>query len=172
VNPGGAVRSALRAFGWVVSELVPAQAVRCAQGRDFAATNTASAGHGTAEASPAEVSGTPPRPPSAGLPTWVNWSVPAICTVLDQHKPLMLAPGEIWCASVDQPGHRETHALFDDWQGWEEHVAPLVAQHIGYARQQWAQDQVADMANEVRSGSGDVAYILDALLSEAETTTQ
>lgn len=67
-----AVRAALRTLGWVVADLVPAQAIRCAQGRDYDAAlrratpkKTAPADHRGAGSGPAGA-GDPPGAPPAG----------------------------------------------------------------------------------------------------------
>jgi hypothetical protein len=71
-----------------------------------------------AGASPSGVDSFPPNPPEGPL-SFVNWAVPAILTVLEDHY-IERPTGLCRCGDCDT----------FDLAGWREHVAPLIAAHV------------------------------------------
>lgn len=152
------LRYMFRALGWVVSELIPAQAIRCAQGRDYeAALNKVEAevdhlepGMTWAEfcgpyespeifadsavPPPADgpggvAAGSPPIPPPGPPTTFVEWAIPAICEILASHEAYMYGGrGNLWCLNLE--GHNHAERGDWDWQDWSMHVAPILAAHL------------------------------------------
>jgi len=95
------------------------------------ADETSAAG-AVAEDSAGAVSDIPPSPAPA-RPSFVDWAVPAICTVLAEHKPSPARTGDtagVYCHDFDSH-----HGRFADWQAWREHVALEIAEYLHEAYQ-------------------------------------
>ena len=77
--------------------------------------------------------GSPPIPPPGPPTTFVNWAVPAIATILDEHKPgVRDFSAGVYCSEECGWG-RGNGGLsypYKDWQDWYEHVSPLIAAHL------------------------------------------
>lgn len=72
----------------------------------------------------------PAQPPAEPMDAWLAWALPAIFDVLAAHTGEQTLDDTVWCCNRSDVGLDHDDNVFEDWQAWREHVAPIVAARI------------------------------------------